>query len=97
MAPDGTPRFAGVPRAALADTPPQGPIFWGSPSRFWTEDAAGDTRTKCASTAVASVATEATTISRVRFTDSAPWDVWAGRGATEKLEQRYRGPALPFH
>jgi hypothetical protein len=48
MAPLGTPGFAGVPRPGLAETPPHGPIFWGSPSRFCTSDAAGCTSTKWA-------------------------------------------------
>ena len=39
--PLGTPGLAGVPRPGLADTPPHGPIFCGSPSRFCSRDAAG--------------------------------------------------------
>ena len=34
IAPLGTPGLAGVPRPGLADTPPHGAIFCGSPSRF---------------------------------------------------------------
>src|SRR6185369_9426507 len=51
-APLGTPGLAGVPRPGLADTPPHGPIFCGSPRRFWINDAAGWMSTKCASAPV---------------------------------------------
>src|SRR5688572_15258181 len=65
-APLGTPGFAGVPRPGLAETPPQGAIFCGSPSRFCAMLAAGEISTKCASTAPERLAS-VTAANTIRF------------------------------
>src|SRR4029453_14234641 len=74
-APLGTPGFAGVPRPGFADTPPHGPIFCGSPWRFWTSDAAGEISTKCASAAVDTETIAAMVHIKQLFIPSAPGSV----------------------
>src|SRR5262245_25339460 len=69
----GVPGLAGVLRAGLADTPPQGAIFCGSPSRFCTNEAAGETRTKCASATLDRLATAITTSKVLLFIGNPPW------------------------
>lgn len=66
-APLGTPGFAGVPRPGLADTPPHGAIFCGSPSRFCRSEAAGWIRAKWASATADRTESTTAVISTWRF------------------------------
>src|SRR5207344_969084 len=70
---EGVPGFAGVLRVGFADTPPHGAIFCGSPSRFCTSEAAGETRTKCASATPDRLATATTTSKILLLIGNPPW------------------------
>src|SRR5689334_1235555 len=57
----GVPGLAAFPLAALAEVPPHGPSFWGSPRLFSSIQDAGSNNLKCAHAngAIAAVAARA--------------------------------------